>query len=445
MDYIPVTEQEKQQMLEKIGVKDASELFNAIPEKAKLKGLNLPEGMSEQKLVKHFSKLANKNLSLNASLNFLGAGIYEHFVPSLVAEIANRAEFSTAYTPYQPEASQGTLQCIFEYQSLVTQLTGLPVTNASLYDGASAVAESALLTTRCTGRKKVLVSDALHPEYFQVLKTYLQGTSAEIIRLPLENGETSVSKTKEMLDDGVAGIIIQSPNFLGIIEDLSKFSAISKPNGSLLVCVANPLSLGLLKSPGEAGVDVAVGEGQVLGCSSGFGGFAFGFMSAKKEYSWKMPGRIVGQTTDVDGKRGFVLTLQAREQHIKREKATSNICTNSALNALAACVFLSGWGPEGLKQLAESNVRNSHYAFNQITKIPGFYPAFKGQAFFNEFAVKTNKDVKAIHKKLLENKIVGPLELGRFYPELSNGLLFCVTETKSKEDIDKLVKILKEA
>lgn len=442
MDYIPVTDQQKQEMLEKIGVKDVEEVFSCIPQSARAGELNLPSGMSEQKLTKVFEKLSNNNSSLKEFINFRGAGIYEHFIPSAVSEIVNRSEFSTAYTPYQPEASQGTLQAIFEYQSLIVKLLGMEVTNASLYDGATAAAEAALLALRSTSRKKILVSCTLHPEYQQVLKTYLQGTDVEIATIPQDQGATSLQKAKDLISNEVAALIIQSPNFLGVVEDAAQFKKLIETSGILLINVVNPISLGILKAPGEAGADIAVGEGQVLGNATGFGGFTFGFIACSKKLAWKMPGRIVGQTKDAKDRRGYVLTLQSREQHIRREKATSNICTNSALNALAGCVYLAGWGPKGLKQLALSNMQKSHYAFEQIVKIPGFAPAFKNQSFFNEFVIKTDKNIPDMQKKLLAAKIIGPLELGRFYSEMADCLLFCVTETKTKEDIDRLLEIL---
>jgi len=442
MEYIPVTDKDKQAMLERIGVKDAAELFSVIPESARIKGLNLPGGMSEHKLFQTMETLSKKNSCLNDYLNFRGAGIYEHFIPSLVGEIVNRSEFSTAYTPYQPEASQGTLQAIFEYQSLMAGLTGLDVSNASLYDGASAVAEAALLAARSTGRKQILVSSAVHPEYRQVLTTYLQGTTIEVTSVPIESGVTSLTALKPLISTQAAALIVQSPNFLGTIEDIAEIKNLIKDSGALFITVVNPISLGILKSPGEAGADIAVGEGQLLGNATACGGFSFGFMTARKELAWKMPGRIVGQTNDSQGRRGYVLTLQSREQHIRREKATSNICTNAALNALAGCVYLAGWGKDGLRKLAETNLQKSHYAFDRITRIQGFEPAFPGVSFFNEFVLKTTKDIAQIKKKLLAEQIIGPLELRRFYPDYYDCLLFCVTETKSKEDIDKLVNAL---
>ncbi|OGS25424.1 MAG: glycine dehydrogenase (aminomethyl-transferring) [Elusimicrobia bacterium RIFOXYB2_FULL_50_12] len=444
MDYISTTEKESKKMLETVGVKDAGELFSAIPSVARINELKLPGGIPELALTREFEALARKNASLDEYACFRGAGIYDHFVPALVGEITGRSEFSTAYTPYQPEASQGTLQAIFEYQSMICALTGLDVANASLYDGASSAAEAALLALRATGRKKILISGALHPEYRQVIYTYLQGTTAEIIEIPLKNGFTSLLKTRPMVDADTAALIVQTPNFLGTIEDTATFRELTKSAGALLITVVNPISLGILKSPGEIGADIAVGEGQSLGNETGAGGITFGFMACKKELAWKMPGRIVGQTTDNKGRRGFVLTLQSREQHIRREKATSNICTNAALNALAGCVYLAGWGPAGLQQLAEVNLAKSHYAFERISKISGFNVAFPEQKFFNEFVLQTTKDIGQLEKKLLANKIIGPLALRRFYPELSDCLLFCVTEMRTKAEIDSLVTLLAE-
>ena len=443
MNYIPVNENDKQEMLESIGIKDASELFSIIPQEARISALKLPQGLSELKLAKELERLSNRNISSKQYALYLGAGIYEHFIPSAVGEITGRSEFSTAYTPYQPEASQGTLQAVFEYQSMIAELTGLDVSNASLYDGASAVAEAALLCARATGRKKIAVSRALHPEYRKVLSTYIEGSEIEVIEIDTDNGATSIASAKEVCDNQTAGLIIQSPNFFGIIENMAEYKLIAQTSGALLTAVVNPISLGVLMPPGEAGADIAVGEGQVLGSPASLGGLTFGFLAAKKAFAWKIPGRIVGQTVDNKGNRGYVLTLQSREQHIRREKATSNICTNSALNALAACVYMAGWGPEGFKKLGELNIAKSRYAFEQITKIPGFSPAFSGQPFFNEFAVKSAKGAAEISTKLLANKIIGPLALDRFYPEMRNTLLFCVTETKTKEDIDGLVEALK--
>jgi len=444
MNYIPINEKEKKEMLESVGIKDASELFSVIPKEARISKLNLPEGMSELKLTKELERLAGRNVSSKECTTFLGAGIYEHFIPAVVGEITSRSEFSTAYTPYQPEASQGTLQSIFEYQSMITELTGLDVSNASLYDGASAVAEAALLCARSTDRKKIIVSKAVHPEYRRVLATYLEASDIKICEIETVNGATSIVSAKNMCDSETAGIIIQSPNFFGVIEDMKEFGELARASGALFTAVVNPLSLGILRTPGEYGADIAVGEGQVFGSPAGLGGFTFGFLAVKKEFAWKIPGRIVGQTIDNKGARGYVLTLQSREQHIRREKATSNICTNSALNALGACVYLSGWGPDGIKKLGEINISKSRYAYEHIIKIKGFAPSFPIKPFFNEFVIKTYKDIETIGNRLLANKIIGPLALGKFYKDMPGTLLFCVTETKTKQDIDFLVKTLSE-
>jgi len=438
MDFSPVTDKDKEEMLASIGVDSVSGLFSGIPEKARIKSVCLPDGISEMKLLKDFEALSRKNISIKDHACFRGAGIYDHFIPSLVGEITSRSEFTTAYTPYQPEASQGTLQAIFEYQSMITELTGLDVANASLYDGATAAAEAAALAVRVTGKKRLVISDAVHPEYREVIKTYLQGAGVTIDRMGANEGSTAPRD----LENDIAAVIIQSPNFFGIIEEADNFRKIATQAGALLIMIVNPISLGMLKSPGEYGADVCVGEGQVLGLPAGFGGFNFGFMACKNELAWKIPGRIVGQTTDTKGRRGFVLTLQSREQHIRRERATSNICTNSALNALASCVYLSGWGAEGLKKLAETNAAKAAYAYEKITKLQGFDDAFVKKPFFNEFTVKTSKDINKMQVKLLTEKILGPFELGRFFKDMKNCLLFCVTEMRTKEEIDKLVKIL---
>lgn len=438
MDFSGSTEKDNKEMLASIGVENAAGLFSVIPEKARVSGIELPAGLSEQEVLKKLESLSRKNVSMKDHACFRGAGIYEHFIPSLVEEITSRSEFATAYTPYQPEASQGTLQAIFEYQSMITELTGMDVANASLYDGASAAAEAASLAVRCTGRKKLAVSDAVHPEYAETIKTYLQGADVQFERLGAQSGETACGP----VGSDTAAVIIQSPNFYGIIEQAAQFRKAASDAGAMLIMIVNPVSLGMLKTPGEYGADVCVGEGQVLGSPAGFGGFTFGFMACRKELSWKIPGRIVGQTTDTKGRRGFVLTLQSREQHIRREKATSNICTNSALNALASCVYLSGWGPEGLKKLAGLNAAKAAYAFERVTRLQGFEAAFPKKPFFNEFAVRTTKDITKLQVKLLTEKIIGPLELRRFNASLKDCLLFCVTEARTKEEIDRMVKIL---
>lgn len=440
MDYTSQNQKEKKEMLETLGIADAEELFDIIPEEFRAKELKISGGQSEQELFNTFKNLAAKNKTL---ISFRGAGIYDHYIPSLVAEITGRSEFLTAYTPYQAEASQGTLQAVFEYQSMICALTAMDTSNASLYDGASATAEAAMLALRVSGKSKILISSALHPEYIQTIKTYLENSKTEIIMLSLSHdGRIEKGTVDANLDENTAAVIIQSPNYLGIIEDMETLSNSAKNNNSLFVAVVNPISLGVFKAPGEYGADIAVGEGQILGNPMCFGGATFGFMSVKKALEWKMPGRIVGQTVDKDGKRGFVLTLQSREQHIRREKATSNICTNAALNALAGCVYLSGWGNEGLKNLAETNISKARYAFNKIKGIEGFNAKFENAVFFNEFVIETKKDIKKINRNLLKDGFLAPLDLSSFSKQFQNCLLFCVTEQRTKSEIDKLVEIL---
>ncbi|MCK9582332.1 MAG: aminomethyl-transferring glycine dehydrogenase subunit GcvPA [Endomicrobiales bacterium] len=441
MNYIPVTEKEKQEMLGVIGVDSVEALFDIIPQKAQIKRLNLPEGLDEHTLFKKLSDLSSKNTSIKNYVSYKGAGIYEHFIPSVVSEVIGRSEFYTAYTPYQPEASQGTLQAIFEYQSMLCALTSMDVANASLYDGASACAEACLLAARLSGKNKIIYSSGVHPHYIAVTKTYLEGSSIKLIEVPMENGLTNLSALSNLINEETAGILIQSPNFFGIIEDLQTIKEKIKDK-ALFIVAANPIALGVLQSPGECGADICVGEGQVLGNPTSFGGSLFGFMSAKSAYTWKLPGRFVGKTHDTNGRVGFVLTLQSREQHIRREKAASNICTNSALNALAACAYLAALGPQGLKEIGEANIAKSHYAFNKITALNGFEALYKDVPFFNEFAITTTKNIANIQKALFENKILGPVEVAHFDGNKKDVLLFCVTELRTKEEIDKLVNIL---
>ncbi|MDR2436704.1 MAG: aminomethyl-transferring glycine dehydrogenase subunit GcvPA [Endomicrobium sp.] len=440
MDYTQQNQKDKKQMLEIIGVENTDQLFNVIPDNLRAKDLNISGGKTEQELLNYFSKIASKNKQL---ISFRGAGIYDHFAPSLIGEIIGRSEFWTAYTPYQAEASQGTLQAIFEYQSLICALTGMDTSNASLYDGATATAEAALLALRTSGKNKVLLSCGLHPDYIKTVKTYLENSKVKIEIIPLsDNGRLDNDIVYSLVNNNTAAVVVQSPNYLGIVEDMNTLSSVIKNKNSLLVAVVNPLSLGIFKAPGEYNADIAVGEGQVLGSSMSAGGTTFGFMAVKKSLEWKMPGRIVGQAVDKDGKRGFVLTLQSREQHIRREKATSNICTNASLNALAACVFLSGWGNYGFKNLAQTNISKARYAFNKIKILGGFKAKFESETFFNEFVIETSKDVKKINKILIKNNVLGPLDLSEYGENFKNCLLFCVTEQRTKEEIDNLVELL---
>jgi glycine dehydrogenase subunit 1 len=375
---------------------------------------------------------------------FLGAGAYKHFIPSAVEQLISRGEFYTSYTPYQAEMSQGMLQSIFEFQSMICELTKMDVANASLYDGASAMAEAVNLAVKHNENKCVLVSKAVHPEYRQVLRTYANAFDVKIIEVETENGLSDIQDMESKIKDDMACIIVQSPNFLGCIEDLGEISDLAHKNDLLLIAgITEPVSLGLLKPPGELGADIVVGEAQAFGNPLFYGGPHLGFAAAKLEFLKKMPGRISGLSVDAKNESGYILTLQAREQHVRRERATSNICTNQALNALAATIYLALAGKNGLKKVAEICAHRAHYASKRISEIEGFSPKFSAP-FFNEFAVNCPSSAKDINSILLKKKILGGFELGRFYSELENSMMFCVTEMNPKEDIDRLVAALGE-
>ncbi len=443
MNYIPISSEDKKEMFKAIGVRDTEELLSLqIPENLRVKKLNLDKGMSEQELLSLFKLYSQKNKS--DLVCFRGAGVYDHFVPSIVDEIVGRSEFWTAYTPYQAEASQGTLQAIFEYQSIICELTGLDCSNASMYDGATAVAEAILLAVRASRKSKIVISQALNPQYLSVVQTYTKNLNIEFIKLDIDKKTGSINKNtlNNLMSEDIAAVVVQSPNFFGTIEDMQELADIAKSKKALFIAVVNPVSLGLLKTPAEYGADIAVGEGQVFGNQMYLGGSTFGFMATTKTLEWKMPGRIVGQTTDKDGKRGFVLTLQSREQHIRREKATSNICTNAALNSFAACVYVAYLGSQGIKELAETNISKAIYAFDKIKNIKGFVPLFENSFFFNEFVFKTDKNTDNINEELLKENILGPLDLEKINPEYKNCIMFAVTEKRSRQEIDKLTEIL---
>jgi glycine dehydrogenase subunit 1 len=372
----------------------------------------------------------------------LGAGAYHHFIPAVIPHLIGRSEFYTSYTPYQPEASQGLLQTIYEFQTLICELTGMDVANASMYDGASALAEAMIMASHITGREEVIISKTIHPEYREVVRTYAQAKDLKIVEIGYENGITSLEELKEKVSNKTAAVLIQNPNFFGSLENLKKIERIAHKNKSLLVvAIVEPTSLGLLRPPGELGADIVVGEGQSFGNSISFGGPYLGFMATKDKYMRRLPGRLVGVTTDSEGRRGYMLTLQAREQHIRREKATSNICTNEALCALAATIYLVSLGKEGLRRVAELSTQKAHYAFEKIKGAEGFKKTFSSP-FYNEFVIKC-RNAKRIKQALLKEKIIGPLELERYYPELKNHLLFCTTEMNSREEIDRLVSVLR--
>jgi glycine dehydrogenase subunit 1 len=442
MSYIPHTENERQLMLTELGLKKIDDLFSDIPNQVRLqKELNIPGPLSELEVTRYIKGLAQKNITTDQYISFLGAGAYDHFIPSAVQHILMRAEFYTAYTPYQPEISQGVLQSIFEFQTMICELTGMDVANASMYDGASATAEAALMASAATRRTKVLVSKAVHPEYREVLKTYAAGPGLQIEEIDFQQGATDLEVLKQQLNKNVAAVIIQQPNFFGTIEDLTTAAELTHDVKALLVSVVDPVAMALIASPASCGADIVVGEGQGLGIPMSFGGPHLGFMACTEKLMRRMPGRIVGQTKDSRGDRGFVLTLQAREQHIRREKATSNICSNQALCALAATVHLSLLGKKGLRQVAEQSMQKSHYTYDQVTGLMGYEPVWAAP-FFKEFVVKLPQPVAEINARLLENGIIGGFDLGRYYPELENQMLFCVTETHTKEEIDRLVAVL---
>ncbi len=431
-------------MLDRIGLERMEDLAKPIPKELRLKESRIPSGLSEIELKNLLFDHAKKNLNTLICPSYLGAGAYDHFIPSVVEYITGRGEFYTSYTPYQPEASQGLLQAIFEYQTMIAELTGMDVANASLYDGASSAAEAALMALSIQeGRRKILVSKTVHPSYRRVLQTYLSAQSVEILEVPYDplGGRTDLAALDLLMTEEVACCLIQNPNFFGGIEEVALIGERCRAKGVLFISVVYPISLGLLAPPGEYGADIACGEGQSLGNRLLFGGPYLGFFAAKKEYIRKMPGRIVGQTRDSEGKRGFVLTLQTREQHIRREKATSNICTNEGLCALTAAVYLATIGKTGIQEIAEQNLQKSHYLANRISKLHGFRLRFRSP-FFNEFVVETQKGITLLEKRLHQRGILAPFELKEFYPELKNCLLFCVTETKTKAMLDELVKVL---
>jgi len=433
MSYIPNTDADREKMLDAIGVQSLDDLFTPIPKPLQFNGeLNIPPRMDQMTLAKHLTKLAAKNTHADEAPCFLGAGIYDHYVPPTVAAITGRSEFYTSYTPYQPEVSQGVLQSIFEFQSLLCQLLAMDVANASMYDGATALAEAAIMAGELTGRKRLAVLGSVHPVYRHVLDTYLRhmSLSADIITDP------------DGVGDETAAVIVQQPSFFGTLEDMTRWSEAAHAKGALLIACVDPISLGLLTPPGDYDADIVVGEGQSLGCPMGYGGPLLGFFACKNKFMRRLPGRIVGQTKDGDGKRAFVMTLRTREQDIRRERATSNICTNEALYALAASVYLATMGRQGLAQVAELCIQKAHYAASEIAKLPGYALAFPDRPFFKEFVVKTPANPARINEHLLAQGIVGGLPLGPHFPEMSNAMLLCVTEQRTKDDIDALVAAL---
>ncbi|OIK11758.1 glycine dehydrogenase (aminomethyl-transferring) [Bacillus sp. MUM 116] len=439
--YLPMTEEDKRVMLETIGVSSVDELFSDIPEQVRFKGeYNIKAAKSEPALMKELLKLADRNADLKRNVSFLGAGVYDHYMPVIVDHVISRSEFYTAYTPYQPEISQGELQAIFEFQTMICELTGMDVANSSMYDGGTALAEAAMLSAGHTKRKVILVSNAVHPEYREVLKTYAKGQNLNVVEVPVKDGLTDVDQLKGLVNAEVAAVIVQYPNFFGRIEPLKELEEVIHANKSLFVVSSNPLSLGVLTPPGKFGADIVIGDAQPFGIPSAFGGPHCGYFAVTEKLMRKVPGRLVGQTSDDEDRRGFVLTLQAREQHIRREKATSNICSNQALNALAASVAMTALGKKGVREMAAANLQKTHYAKNAF-KAAGFEIVNDGFSF-NEFVIKLNQHVKEMNKQLLQKGIIGGYDLGRDYPELANHMLIAVTEQRTKEEIDTFVKEL---
>ena len=446
MRYLPHTDVDVQQMLEQIGVPNIDALFSGVPENCRLKKpLKVSAAKTESESLAFLKGLAEKNSKTSDWDSFLGGGAYNHFIPAVIDQLVSRSEFYTAYTPYQPEISQGTLQAIFEYQTLICQLTGMDVANASMYDGASACAEAVLLSIRAAKKRKrnnVLLSQGLPPQYRETVATYCRYLDVNLIEVPLKGGVTDQVALQTLLDDQVAAVVVGYPNYLGQVEELSAVAELTHASGARLVAtVAEPLALALYKSPGDLGADVVVGEGQSFGIPLSYGGPGIGFFAVRKKDMRVLPGRLVGETVDQDGKRGFVLTLATREQHIRREKATSNICSNQGINVLMVSIYLALHGKQGLRQLAELNFAKAAYAREQISQLDGFAIPFSGP-IFNEFVVTCPESVAVLKKRLEKKGILAGISLGRDYSDLEDGLLVCVTEQNSREQIDRLVLAL---
>ncbi len=440
--YIANTDEEVKEMLGAIGVKDIDGLFADIKPHHRPKSFNIPKGKSEFEVLEHIHQLAAKNSS--KLISFLGCGYYDHYVPAAVGALISRGELMTAYTPYQPECSQGTLQALYEYQSSICALTQMDVANASLYDGGTALYEAMMMAIRISGRNKIIMDGGVSPIYRKILKSYTSNLDIEFKETPVVHGQSSRDEIFKMLDEKTAAVILQNPNFFGAIDDHGDIIKKAHEKGALAVESVYPISLGILKTPGEMGADIVTGEGQSLGLSLNFGGPYLGFMAAKKEFIRKMPGRIVGETVDTKGRRCFVNTLQAREQHIRREKATSNICTNVALCATQSLIFMSLLGRQGLKDLAQLNLDKAEYARQALSQIKGVEVKRSSPAF-NEFTICLPKDASAVTASLIKQGIAAGFPLGRYYEGMERYLLVAVTEKRTKEEIDHFAKSLERA
>ncbi len=445
MEYIPKTEVEEREMLAAIGVASFDQLLEIPEALRRYDPLNLPPPLSQMELKREMLEISQRNFDATSMLSFLGGGSYDHFIPSTVGHILSRSEFATSYTPYQAEMSQGLLQTIYEYQTLICQLTGMEVANASVYDGASALAEGALMAVRVTRRNQIVMARSVHPHYREVVRTYLSGLAdIRLMEVPWmgedsENaGRTSVNQMEAAIGDETAAVLIQHPNFFGQLEEVDEIAKRAHAKGALLVMSVDPISLGILKTPGEYGADIAVGEGQSMGNAISFGGPYVGFFATRRDLIRQMPGRLVGRTADAQGRPGFCLTLQTREQHIRRERATSNICTNQALNALASTLYLTTLGSAGLREVAMLCLARSHAAHQAITAIPGYRAPFNGP-FLKEFVIHPRMPLSRLLKRLLKVGIMGGVDLGQYDRALKNHLLICVTEKHRPTDIDRLV------
>lgn len=443
MDYVQITARQREEMLKEVGASTIDDLLKQVPAEFRLKKpLEIPEGADEFTLRRDLAGLSQQNKPTDTQVCFLGAGAYDHFIPTVVDHLAMKGEFLTAYTPYQAEASQGSLQAFFEFQTMVCQLTGMEVSNASLYEGATALAEAALMALSVTGKREIIVSRGVHPHYRAVLQTYLSDLPAEYTEVPLKNGVMDTTVLENELDEDTAAVIVQSPNFLGHIERVDTIAKFAHANESLLIQSFNPLSLGIVKHPGEMDVDIATAEGQPLGIPLQFGGPYLGMFTCKTKYMRKMPGRLVGQTVDTEGKRAFCLTLQTREQHIRREKATSNVCTNQGLLALRASVYMAAMGPHGIRQAAQLCHNKTAYLASRL-KESGVSLRYPGQPFFNELLVQLKRPVCDILQSAAKQGYLAGYAMGDYYSDLQDCLLVAVTEKRTRQEIDRLAELLR--
>lgn len=440
MSFVPNTKNELNEMLQKIGVSSVEELLKEIPANARSKELEIADPLSEFEAMKLLNELSNKNITSSNNVSFMGGGIYDHYIPAMVGSILERPEFKTAYTPYQAEVSQGTLQVMYEFQTMIARLTAMDVSNASLYDGGTALAEACFMTHANTKKNEFLIAGTINPLYLQTAKSLTVGRNLHFKTFVLDDGTADIESLKNSIDDNTAGVIVQHPNFFGNLEDVFEIEKIAHSNKALYISIFNPISLGILTPPGKYNADIALGEGQSLGINMSFGGPVLGLFACKESLIRTLPGRISGMTIDKDETRAFVLTMQTREQQIKREKATSNICTNQGLIMLAATVYLETMGKEGIVETAQLSFQKAHYLANQISKLPKF-DLFNQKPFFNEFLVKTNVDINEILLKGRENGFLAGIDVQKFTE--NQGLLIAVTEKRTKEEMDKFVDFLK--